>query len=400
MTVGNFNEIVGTLGTDTLGGQDLQILYGLNGNDSLTANLGVLGIDKVIFAVGGAGNDTYTVRDNATLFVLENGNSASDSIVATGIGLNGGSAEFLTIEGRHILIRDTTSNQEILLLNATVLANRIESFRFSDGTFTFQQVLNAVNARSLGDFSFTDLQVSGVLDLNRLGINPNAVDNAITTIEQRQDTLVMAQSVGDPHITTFDGLYYDFQAVGDFKLVESLSTGLEIQVRQEKIFGIREDTTVNTAIASTIGDHKIELYAGKTPQLEVNDVLLNLAEGETQIVGPGKISLSSTDDEQRGDGLTYTITQGSGEKIVVDVFELTTNSGSYYINPYVLLYDNQAIEGLLGNFDGIADNDLMLGNGTVIAKPKDPLDLNGAYADTWRLNSSEVFFNDVVLESF
>lgn len=68
-----------------------------------------------------------------------------------------------------------------------------------------------------------------------------------------------------------------------------------------------------------------------------------------------------------------------------------------YLDPYVSLYDNQQTEGLLGNFDGIADNDLQLANGSVISRPDDPLDLNGAYAETWQIDSNDLLFNDVMV---
>lgn len=392
MTVGNFTENIGTSSADNLSAQDLQILYGLNGNDSLTASLGVFNADFVVAGVGGPGDDTYTVRDDNTLFVFENLNSGSDSITATGIGFNSATSESLTIEGRHILIRDSTSNQEVILIDALLSGTRIESLRGSDGTFTFEQILAGVMANSTGDFTFQQLQNLGELNLTRLGISTNDIAAAITTIFQRQeDLLSMAQSVGDPHITTFDGLYYDFVALGDFTLVESLDTGLKIQVRQDerKAYGL---STVNTALATKVGDNQIELYAGESPQLEVNDVLLNLAPGETQLVGPGSISLVNSTHQNGTEIHVYTINYGNGEKVVTNAF---TNRGGY-LDPYVYLYDNQDIEGLLGNFDGIAGNDLVLGNGTVIPKPDNTLELNGAYADAWQVDANNLIFNDIV----
>ena len=38
---------------------------------------------------------------------------------------------------------------------------------------------------------------------------------------------------GDPHLVTFDRLAYDFQAVGEFILVQSLDDSLEIQTPNE-----------------------------------------------------------------------------------------------------------------------------------------------------------------------
>ena len=41
---------------------------------------------------------------------------------------------------------------------------------------------------------------------------------------------------GDPHYTTFDGVYYDFQGLGHFTILEtSLGPGFSIQARTEQL---------------------------------------------------------------------------------------------------------------------------------------------------------------------
>lgn len=73
--------------------------------------------------------------------------------------------------------------------------------------------------------------------------------------------------VGDPHITTVDGHYYDFQAAGEFTLLRDGEEDFEFQVRQTPVpsatpivdgnTGLRSCVSVNTAIAARVGRHRI-----------------------------------------------------------------------------------------------------------------------------------------------
>jgi FtsP/CotA-like multicopper oxidase with cupredoxin domain len=72
---------------------------------------------------------------------------------------------------------------------------------------------------------------------------------------------------GDPHITTVDGTYYDFQAVGEFTLLHDVEDGMEIQVRQTPVetatpitdghSGLKACVSVNTAVAARVGHHRL-----------------------------------------------------------------------------------------------------------------------------------------------
>lgn len=68
-------------------------------------------------------------------------------------------------------------------------------------------------------------------------------------------------TVGDPHITTFDGLYYDFYASGDFVLADA-GPDFIVQVRQEsgsKVFN-NPNVSMNTAVAVQTGSNRIAIY--------------------------------------------------------------------------------------------------------------------------------------------
>ena len=74
--------------------------------------------------------------------------------------------------------------------------------------------------------------------------------------------------VGDTHITTVDGVKYDFQAVGEFVvLLAEGGDNLEIQARQTKVAtsgpgfdpydSLQTCVSVNTAVAARVGTHRV-----------------------------------------------------------------------------------------------------------------------------------------------
>lgn len=111
-----------------------------------------------------------------------------------------------------------------------------------------------------------------------------------TDPDGRQDQAVFRLKVGmgddgadhgDPHITTVDGTYYDFQAAGEFTLLRDLEDGMEIQVRQTPVTtappitdshsGLQACVSVNTAVAARLGHHRISYQPvpGSPPRLQL-----------------------------------------------------------------------------------------------------------------------------------
>ncbi len=70
-----------------------------------------------------------------------------------------------------------------------------------------------------------------------------------------------ASSSGDPHLLTFAGDYYDFQAAGEFTLLKSTTDDLEIQERQRPFPG-SSDVAVNTAVAMRVAHATVEVDTG------------------------------------------------------------------------------------------------------------------------------------------
>lgn len=99
ITIGNFNEVLGNTGANNLVGSDLDALYGLAGNDTLSA---VENTEDAIL-LGGSGDDTYEASNNSTLIVVENGNDDNDVGITSGIGFFKDTSFSLEVdEGRHL----------------------------------------------------------------------------------------------------------------------------------------------------------------------------------------------------------------------------------------------------------------------------------------------------------
>jgi hypothetical protein len=69
-----------------------------------------------------------------------------------------------------------------------------------------------------------------------------------------------ASSNGDPHMLTVNHYRYDFQAAGEFTLLRSADSSLEIQARQEP-YNQFQSVSIDTAVAARVGSRRVAVYA-------------------------------------------------------------------------------------------------------------------------------------------
>jgi hypothetical protein len=186
-----------------------------------------------------------------------------------------------------------------------------------------------------------------------------------------------ADTNGDPHLKTFDGLRYDFQAVGEFVAATDKSGDYEVQVRQTPWPGAR-DVSLNTAVAMKVGKDKVELrMLGRKLRLWVNGK--EQAFKNTPLPGGG--SITPANPQQVAvvwpDGSTATIrTVGTyGLDVILD--PAAAKAGK--------------LQGLFGNFDGNDQNDLKINSTNTVIK-EEYGNLYPKFADSWRIDAKASLF--------
>jgi hypothetical protein len=184
-----------------------------------------------------------------------------------------------------------------------------------------------------------------------------------------------AASIGDTHLATFDGIFYDFQASGDFILAQS-NAGFTVQARQASGAPTWPSMSVNKAVGAQIGSTRVAICAAPN-RVFVNGVLKELGDGQALSL-PGGVSV------YRG-GNTYSVSRNNTESMRAVI---NTTASNAWIDVSVGLPKNANRQGLVANPGGnIAA--LAMRDGTVLPEPVSFNDLYHRYADSWRVKSSE-----------
>jgi hypothetical protein len=180
-----------------------------------------------------------------------------------------------------------------------------------------------------------------------------------------------ATSVGDTHLATLNGLFYDFQASGDFILAQ-VDPDFVVQARQVSGAPTWPDASVNSAVATRMGKTKVAVCL--PARLNVN--------GENTELGDGKYLSTADGVDVWRRGNVYTITSQSGDSVRAEV-------NASWINVSVGVGHSPAnVRGLLANADGNV-NKIATRDGTVLTNPFSFEELYHPYADSWRVASNE-----------
>ncbi|MDD1433189.1 VWD domain-containing protein, partial [Dolichospermum sp. ST_sed6] len=193
-------------------------------------------------------------------------------------------------------------------------------------------------------------------------------------------------SVGDPHMKTLDGIYYEFQSVGVFTLLKSTTDDFQIQARQ-KLWSPGASVSVNEAIAIKIGGNRFQLDLSANP-LKIDGIATNLPNGQYQPIGNNNIVRSEIVRTDNTYTITYTIISENGDQI-----QVALNNGSY-IDVFAYPASNRQgkLVGLLGNYNENTNDDFALRNGTVIGGQPNYSRIYGDYDDSWGVTQANSLF--------
>jgi hypothetical protein len=205
---------------------------------------------------------------------------------------------------------------------------------------------------------------------------------------------------GDPHLTTMDGVHYDFQSAGEFVALRD-GNGLEIQTRQTPVStanplldpytGLPICVSINSAVAARVGKYRVTyqpLSGGPDLQLSIDGVATRL--------GPQGIDL--------GPGGRVVKAGGEGSSIEIDFPDGTVlimtpvwwaDQSKWWIN--LRVYRSRAAEGIMGPL--ATDSWLpALPDGTSLGQRPPSLqqryvDLYKTFADRWRVTAATSLFD-------
>ena len=114
---------------------------------------------KNFVEIGGSGGDTYRTVYHARTIVIENGNTAGDTLwISTDAKYLAENAAI--IDGRHLIIRTPTSNNNgstMLIMDWQRAENRIETFTNSGESLTYDQFAARIASANLQNFSWEAL---------------------------------------------------------------------------------------------------------------------------------------------------------------------------------------------------------------------------------------------------
>jgi Bacterial Ig-like domain (group 3) len=237
---------------------------------------------------------------------------------------------------------------------------------------------------------------------NSTGDNPNATANFDAYTDRVQWNPLANE--GDPHITTADGIHYDFQGAGEFTVLRDVD-GFEIQTRQTAIAttffpganpytGLATCVSLNSAVAARVGKHRVtyepNLSGVPDPsglQLRVDGALKTLSPAGLNLPSGGRVSKAPA-----GDGIEIDFPNGA---ILIATSNYWASQGKWYLN--VDVFHSGATDGIMG---AIARGSWLpaLPDGSNLGPRPAALnqrfaDLYHRFADAWRVTDKTSLFD-------
>lgn len=180
--------------------------------------------------------------------------------------------------------------------------------------------------------------------MNTMVQSSNCSGAQATSINRRP-----ARSYGDPHLVSYDGERFSFQAVGEFVLTKANNSRFEVQTRQRPL---QDDFSLNTAVAMNVNGDRVCLYARDYPD---NNRETPLRVNGQAVTVSGHYFLPNGGVVQRS-GDSYIIDWPTGESVNARAGR-TGGMPFYNVSVGIVSCNNSSYSGVLGNADGNPRND-------------------------------------------
>ncbi|KAA0921162.1 hypothetical protein FLO80_03055 [Aquicoccus porphyridii] len=184
---------------------------------------------------------------------------------------------------------------------------------------------------------------------------------------------------GDPHLLTLDGAAYDFHAAGEYVLTRA-TDGSDFEV-QARMSPVGENVTANVAAGVRLDGGNVMVDAAAANPLTVDGVATAVADGGFILVGQDRVY-------REGDTYTLIHTRDGDLETGYSAVVVGVVGGRVDITVALDGYWGGNVEGLLGNADGNAANDIALADGTPLDRPLKFDDVYGQYRDDWRVDDA------------
>ncbi|MCI5118383.1 MAG: hypothetical protein D3913_10590 [Candidatus Electrothrix sp. LOE1_4_5] len=261
------------------------------------------------------------------------------------------------------------------------------AFGCSLGTLAFQEMVcndspNYPKIMCLTTFNIVNSAIGAMLPLSVIG--GIAFDYGMGGVADEACSDYDGNSSGDPHLRTFDGLGYDFQAVGEFIYIQSTQDPEEmtVQIRQESSKNSKH-VAWNTAVAMSVGGDIVEINGRNNPPVSINRTPTPMENKEVIHLKNGcKI---------------YAEKQSRYLVIWKDNTIVDVGFHDIYFAIRTSLPDSRKglVKGLLGNSDGDKTNDLQTRDGSKVFDITNKLtkdELYNQFGNSWRITQAESLF--------
>ncbi|WRH68750.1 MAG: Calx-beta domain-containing protein [Planktothrix sp. GU0601_MAG3] len=213
-------------------------------------------------------------------------------------------------------------------------------------------IIGDTAVESTETFTLTLKEPSGKLFAECEGVDSVSATGIITDDDEKEEPdppEPNPHEFNDPRYITIDGKSLEFQAAGEFTLLESLNDDYKIQIRQQPVGNDPLKNASNaTAVATILGGKRVGLYQD-SQQLLIDGVPTTIPDNEYIFVGEGRIYR---------EGNVYSFVYPKGDQLIATMTENRINV-SLFLSPE----RRDTVRGIFGTYNDNPDDDLIKSDG-------------------------------------